>query len=134
LGALSLTLTLATAPSQGEPLSTSARPHGLKLLINGKNWPLEALSTYRYRPFSAGALRVKAQWTTDARGTGYHVVVALGETRARPLVRCKSGISCVVPNRLTLPVGREMTLQVKILKTSNNRLLTGYKACLIGRA
>jgi len=134
LGTLSLALTLATTPSQSKPLSTSARPHAVRLLINGKSWPLEALTTYRYRPFHATTLRVEARWLTNARGTGYHVVVGIGETQVRTLARCTSGTSCRVPQRLQLPVGKEMTLQVRILKTSSKKVVTGYKACLIGSA
>jgi hypothetical protein len=134
LGALALALTLAVAPSQAKPQSTSARPHALKMLINGKRWPLEALTTDKYRPIKAGTLRVEARWLTNARGTGYHVAILLGDTLSRTLVRCKSGTSCVVPGGVKLPVGQEMTLQVKILKTSSNRVVTGYKACLAAHA
>jgi len=133
LGALSLALTLATAPSRGETLSTTARPHNVKLFINGNRQPLLATGADEYKPFRARTLNVEARWTTNARGSGHYVVVTQGEPLGRTLARCTTGTSCKVRTPLPLAVGQEMTLSVKVLKKSNGRIVTTAKACLVGR-
>jgi hypothetical protein len=135
LGALSLALTLVTTPSRGEPLSATARPHAIKLLINGKSWPLDLLTGGdAYDPVRARTLRVEARWTPNARGTGYYVVVSTAEPLAKVLARCTTGTSCLVPKRLSILVGQEMTLNVKVIRASTKKVVTAYKACIVRRA
>ncbi len=139
VGALSLTLALATAPSgQSRPariVSPSAlRPHALKLLLNGKRWPLELLSgPDNYVGIPSGKLRVEARWQTDARGTGYYVQIATGEPLVRELARCSRGTSCVVPKTVPITKSQELTFTVKVVKTRGNKVVAGYRACLDGR-
>jgi hypothetical protein len=134
-GALVVTIALAVTPS-AHPFGSGgevSRPHALKLLINGKNWPLNTLNgSDDYLPIRAGRLRVQARWRTDARGTGYYVLISSTEPVNRNYARCFTGTSCLVPRRVPISVNQEMTLTVKVLTTNRNRLVAGFKACLIG--
>ncbi len=139
VGAVCLTFALTTAPSgQSRPtriVSPSAlRPHALKLLLNGKRWPLEALTgSDTYVGIHSGNLRVEARWQTDARGTGHFVQIGIGEPLVRELARCSRGTSCVVPKRVLILKSQELTLTVRVRTTRGNRVVAAYKACLDGR-
>ncbi len=136
---VALSLMLAIAQSgQSRSVRSAApeiiRPHALKLLINGKRWPLESLTgADNYVGIPAGKLRVEARWTSDARGTGYYVKISMGEPLARELVRCTRGTTCVVPTRVPIKVNQEVTFTVKVLKTRGDRVVAGFRACLDGR-
>src|ERR1041385_3238551 len=95
-------LTAAVAPSDGGPLARrAARPHNLKLLINGKRLAITPLtsSADNYVGTPAGKLRVEARWTTDARGTGYYIVISTTEPLLKEWARCSTGTSCLVSKR-----------------------------------
>ena len=66
------------------------RPHALKLLINGERYKTTPLvgGADEYVAVPAGKLRVEAKWATDARGTGYQVVIAVGD---RVYATCSAG-------------------------------------------
>jgi len=127
----------AVAPSQGEPLARGAlRPHNLKLLINGKRLAITPLTsnTDNYVGTPAGKLKVQARWTTDARGTGYYVVISTTEPLLKEWARCSTGTSCLVNKRVPLLVSQEMSWSVTIRKARGNALVSGFKVCLAGRA
>jgi hypothetical protein len=110
------------------------RPHALKLLINGRRWPLTPLNGGDdYSDIRAGRLRVEARWLTDARGTGYHVAVSTTEPFNRVYRRCFTGTSCLVVGKLRIRVNQEMSVTVRVLRTGSNKLVEGFKACLDGR-
>jgi hypothetical protein len=140
VGALSLTLALAITPSGQSRAAptvspTTLRPHAIKLILNGKRWPLESLTgSDTYLGIRAGKLRVEARWQTNARGTGYYVQIANGVPLGRELVRCSKGTSCVVPNGVLILPNHELTLTVKVLRTRGNKVVAAYKACLDGHA
>lgn len=108
------------------------RPRAVKLLINGKRLPITPLESTAddYIDIPAGKLRVEAVWTTDARGTGYQVAIS----NSQPPVdeRCSSGTSCLVPAKVPILIGQEMTWVVKILTTRGQKLVTGFRVCLAG--
>jgi hypothetical protein len=127
----------AVAPVQGEPRALGAqRPHNLKLLFNGKRLAMTSLtsSTDNYVSVPDRRLRVEARWTTDARGTGYRVVISTTEPQLRQYASCSTGTSCIVSKRVALLAGQEMSWSVTILKIRGNNLVGGFKVCLIGRA
>jgi hypothetical protein len=128
-------LALTVTPIRGAPLGLGVeRPHNLKLLINGKRLPITRLTdtTDNYADIRAGRLRVEARWATNARGTGYHVQISTTEPQARDYARCSTGTSCLVGSRVPILVGQEMSWSVKILKTRTNKLVAGFKVCLLG--
>jgi hypothetical protein len=127
-------LTLGVAPSLGRPLAPP-RPHALILLINGKRLPITPLTggTDKYAEITEGPLRVQAKWTTDARNTGYYILVSTTEPQARDYLRCLAGTSCVVPQKVSVLRNQEMSWSVKILTTRGNKLVSGFKVCVEGQ-
>jgi len=110
------------------------RPRALKLLINGKPQPATPLESTadEYIDIPAGKLQVEAVWTGDASGTGYEVAI----TNSQPPVdeRCSTGTSCRVPADVPILDGQEMSWVVKVQTTRGQKLVTGFKVCLAGRA
>jgi hypothetical protein len=108
-------------------------PRGLKLLINGKRLPTTPLEggTDDYLKIPAGKVQVEAKWTTEARGTGYYVLISAGN---RDYARCSTGTSCRVPAKAPLLDGQEVSWVAKILTTRGDKLVTGFKVCLEGSA
>jgi hypothetical protein len=107
------------------------RPHALKLLVNGKNPPTTPLDGDDYNDIPAGKLQVEARWTTDARDTGYYLTISIGD---RVYARCSTGTSCLVPAKVAILVDQEISWTVKLLTTRGDKVVTGFKVCLDGRA
>jgi hypothetical protein len=105
-------------------------------LFNGKRLPITPLmgGTDNYVNIRTGRLRVEARWTTNARGTGYRVQISTTEPQARDYASCSTGTSCLVGIRVPIVVGQEMSWSVKILKTRTNKVVAGFKVCLVGHA
>jgi hypothetical protein len=123
----------AITPSRGGVRATAPRPHNVKLLINGKRWHLDTLNGGdNYIDIRARKLRVEARWQTDARGTGYYVLISTSEPVSKDLARCSSGTSCLVPKRVPIAFNQEMTLTVKVLKRPSDMVAAAFKACLNG--
>jgi hypothetical protein len=107
------------------------RPHALKLLVNGKSPPTTPLDGEDYSDMAAGRMQAEARWATDARDTGYYLTISIGD---RVYARCTTGTSCRVPAKPKLGVDQEVSWTVKLLTTQGNKVVTGFKVCLAGRA
>jgi hypothetical protein len=107
------------------------RPQALKLLVNGKSRPTTPLDGEDYSDIAAGKMQVEARWATDARDTGYYMTISIGD---RVHARCSTGTSCPVPAKLRLRVHQEVSWTVKMLTTRGDKVVTGFKVCLTGRA
>ncbi len=124
----------SVAPSGAATSRALLRPHALKLLINGKTWPITQFNGLdRYTPIPAGRLRVEARWTTDARGTGYYVVISTTEPVKRNFRTCFAGTSCLVRQSVSILPGQEMSWTVKIMTVKGQRLVGGFMVCLDGK-
>ncbi len=111
------------------------RPHALELLVNGKSMPVIPLDGGdEYIDIPAGKLQVEAQWTTDARDTGYVVVISTAEPQDRVYARCSTGTSCLVPVKVPILVDQEVSWVVEVLTTRGGKVVTGGRVCLDGRA
>ena len=84
-------------------------------------------------PIANGKVNVVARWRTNARGTGYRVVVATTEPVEQTYAACSAGRSCRV-SKATISPGLEMTWKVTIVKTRGNRVVGGLLVCLVGRS
>src|SRR4029079_18270751 len=112
--------------------TAAVRPHNLKLLINGKRWPITALDgVVRYTDIRAGPQQVGARWTGDARNSGYHVAISTTEP-TRVYRRCFTGTSCVLPRRVYVGSGQEMHWVATIVKTRTLTVASGFRVCLTG--
>lgn len=130
LAALCAALLLA-APAESGPVS--AKPHALKLLINGKQLPITPFAgPDRYNPINASSLRVEARWLTSLTGTGYKVVISTTEPTTRTWRTCSTGTSCLVSRRVPMLKGEEMSWTVRIMKVQPHlvRVLGGFMVCL----
>ena len=87
-----------------------------------------------YHDFATGAMRVEARWTGDVRPAGYYVVISMLEPKERDYVTCSVGTSCVVPAKVPLLVNEEMSWSVRMLTKNGNKLVSGFRVCLTGRA
>ena len=111
------------------------RPHSLKLLFNGKSLPTLALDGGdEYIDFPAGKVHVEGQWTTDARDTGYHVVISTVAPQEKVFARCTAGTSCVVPVKTRLLVDREVSWVMTVVTTRGGKVVSGARVCLAGKA
>jgi hypothetical protein len=79
-----------------------------------------------------GKLDVEAQWTKDARQSGYSVVVSTTEPDARDDAIGSTGTSCVVRKRVAIAPNEEMSWTVKVVTTKGKRLVMGVRVCLAG--
>jgi hypothetical protein len=110
------------------------RPDDFKLLINGKNMPLVPLDGVDdYLDTPVGKLQVEARWTTDTKGTGYYVVVSTGEPEKRDHATCTTGTSCLVPTKVPIEDGQEMTWEVRVMTTRGDKVAAALRVCLVGR-
>jgi hypothetical protein len=127
--------TRATPSSRPAAASQAVlRPHALKLLINGKTWPITPLQgPDRYTPIPAGKLRVEARWTTNAHATGYYVSISTTAPAAWHFRSCFTGTSCLVRQRVPIFAGEEMSWSVKLMATKGQKLVGGFMVCLVGR-
>ena len=107
------------------------RPHALELVVNGMTPPTTPLNGEDYSDIPAGKMEVAARWTTDARDTGYYVVISVGD---RVYARCSTGTSCVVPEKVPILVDQEVSWVIKLLTDRGNKVVGGFKVCLAGRA
>jgi hypothetical protein len=120
--------------ASAHPARVSAKPHALKLLINGKQLPITPFSgPDRYNPISAGKLRVQARWLGSITGTGYKVVISTTEPTTRTWRTCTTGTSCLVPKLASINHGQEMSWTVRIMKvrTHQVQVVSGFMVCLI---
>jgi len=110
------------------------RPRAIRLLVNGKRQPITPLDTGtdEYIDIAVGKLDVEAVWAGDASGTGYEVAI----TNSQPPVdeKCSTGTSCRVPAKVPILDTQEMTWVVKVQTTRGQKVVTGFKVCLAGRA
>ena len=133
LAALGASLVLA-APARSDFV---IEPHGLKLLINGKQLPKTPFGgPDRYTPIKASKLQVEARWQGNLKGTGYKVVISTTEPDLRTYRTCSIGTRCVVPQQVPIFKGEEMSWTVKIaqIKPHYTKILSGFMVCLNGTA
>jgi hypothetical protein len=127
--------TSALRSTAARGVTSPPRPHGLKLFINGRRYATTPLSgSDNYVDIAPGSLKVVARWLTDARGTGYHVVISTTEPVVRTYASCSTGTSCRVTKPVRIRPNQEMSWEVRIVKTRGNRLVAGFKVCLDGRS
>jgi hypothetical protein len=111
------------------------RPDAFKFLINGKNLPLVPLDGVdEYLDAPVGKLQAEARWTTDTKGTGYYVVVSTTVPEKRDHAKCTTGTSCLVPTKVPIKDGQEMTWEVTVMTTRGDKVATALRVCLVGRA
>jgi hypothetical protein len=136
-------LTLSVALLASAVLAAPARPafiilpHGLQLLINGKQLPKTPFSgPDRYTPIKASKLQVVARWKGDLRGTGYKVVIRTTEPDKRTYRTCSTGTSCPLRQRVPILKGEEMswTVTIEQQKPHVTKILSGFMVCLNGTA
>jgi hypothetical protein len=106
-----------------------SRPEAITLFVNGKTPKTTPLSQDNYSDFPAGAMRVEAKWTTDARGTGYYVRIS---DDAGISATCSAGTSCRIPKAVPLAVGQEDSWTLELLTKRGNKIAGGFKVCLTG--
>jgi hypothetical protein len=111
----------------------SAKPHALKLLINGKQLPVTSFGgPDRYNPIKSSKLSVTARWKGSLSGTGYKVQIQSTEPTVRNWRTCSTGTSCVVKQKVPLANGEQMSWTVRLLikKPHFVKLLSGFMVCL----
>ena len=111
----------------------SAKPHALKLLINGKRLPITSFSgPDRYSPIKPGLLRVKARWQGSLTGTGYKVVISTIKPTVTTYRTCSTGTTCLVRKRVPIRNGEEMSWVVRVMKIKYHyvKVLSGFMVCL----
>jgi hypothetical protein len=110
------------------------RPQEIELLINGKRQkitPLTGGDDYVGTP--VGKLKAVARWATDARGTGYYVVLATTQPKKQTHATCRTGTTCSAPQAMPIGVDEEMTWEVRVVTVKGDRVVDGAKVCLVGR-
>jgi hypothetical protein len=136
-------LTLVAGLGASAVLAAPARsdfviePHGLKLLINGKQLPKTPFGgPDRYTPIKASKLTVEARWQGNLRGTGYKVQISTTEPEVHLYRTCSAGTSCLVPQQVPIFKGEEMSWTVRIaqIKPHYTKILSGFMVCLNGTA
>ena len=122
------------APASG---TVAAKPHALKLLINGKQLPITPFAgPDRYNPIKASKLRVEARWQGSLTNTGYKVVITTTEPHTRTWRTCSTGTSCLVGKQVPILNGEEMSWTVRIMKVKPHltQILAGFMVCLVRHA
>ena len=137
--AVLLDLTNGMSAAESPPIravwTAPPRPHAFKFLVNGKSLPTSPLNAGdSYIPVRARKIEVETQWTTDAGGTGYYVVVSTVAPKEKEYARCSTGTSCLVPTMVPLKVGQEMSWNVKVLTTRGDKVASAFQVCAIGKA
>jgi hypothetical protein len=115
----------------------AAKPHALKLLINGKKLPITRFGgTDIYNPIKASTLRVVARWTGSLTGTGYRVQISTTEPMQRTWRTCKTGTSCAVRQLVPIHKGQEFSWTVRMVyvKPHLYRVVAGFMVCLVRNA
>ncbi len=126
---------LTAAPAKSAP--AAARPHGLKLLINGKQLQITKGGADIYNPIKGPKLRVVARWKGNITGTGYKIQVTSTEPVTRTWRICNTGTSC--PLRLAVPIrkGQQFSWTVYIVHKVNphlTKILGHVMVCLVRNA
>jgi hypothetical protein len=107
------------------------RPKAIRLFVNGKTPPHVPLTGDHYSKFPAGPMTVVAKWKTNARHTGYYVLIS---DDYGTKVKCSTGTSCRVPKKVPLKAGSEDSWVMELVTTKGNKVATGFKACVNGVA
>ena len=116
------------------PWTDPPRPHDFELLVNGEPQKLVPLiESDDYMPIPVGKLQAEGRWTTDARGTGYDVVLATTQPTNKTHATCRTGTSCPAPAAVPLGVDQEMTWELRLVTVKGDRVVGGAKICLVGR-
>jgi hypothetical protein len=137
---LTLVSTLCAAVFLAAPAQSarsSATPHALQLLINGKQLPITPFTgPDHYNPITASKLSVVAKWKTNLQGTGLKVVISTTEPNVRTWRTCSTGTSCSVPGQVPILNGEQMSWIVRIMEIKHHyvKVLSGFMVCLARHA
>jgi opacity protein-like surface antigen len=130
IAALCASAVLLATPAHS---AATAQPHGLKLLINGKQLPITPFAgPDRYNPISASKLRVQAKWQGSLTGSGYKIEISTTEPTLKTWKSCSTGTSCLVAGRVPIVNGEQMSWTVRLMISKHHfvKIISGFMVCL----
>jgi hypothetical protein len=134
IGALCASSVLLATPAHS---ATTAKPHALKLLINGKQLPITPFTgPDHYNPITASKLRVKATWKGSLTGSGYKVQITTTWPTVHTWKTCSTGTSCVVPQSIGILNDEQMSWSVRLMISKPHfiKIVSGFMVCLARHA
>jgi hypothetical protein len=111
----------------------STRPHALRLYVNGQYVQIVPIvgGSDDYAQLHAKTMLLEARWVGDAGGSGYYVRLSTDEPKTKVYATCTSGTSCKTPSPVPLGIDLETSWYIQIISTKGNKVVSGYKYCLV---